>query len=419
MKRIVVKYEPGASKVALMEDDLLTEFYMEKPDERERAGNIYKGKVVNVLPGMQAAFVDIGLQRNAFLYIDDLLPVHLEKKPAVKPSISDLVKVGQELLVQVKKEPVGNKGARITTHFTIPGRYVVLLPDADYVAVSRKIEGEAERKRLTEIGERIRRPGDGVIIRTIAEGEGDESLASDMAMLNDIWDGIVKRYAECKAPSLLYRDLGMISKLIRDLFTDPEDELIIENGHSDKELRMLLSGIVPESKGRIIVHEEGTSVFRKYGITDQLDKLLQRKVWLKSGGYLVIDVTEALTVIDVNTGKYTGEVDLEHTVFETNMEAAAEIARLLRLRDIGGMVIIDFIDMEEEAHRDMVMHTLEQCLKNDRTKAQVVGWTKLGLLELTRKKVRQNLQDLFLVPCPECKGLGRVASASLPDLSSL
>lgn len=386
----------------------MTEFFVEQPEERERAGNIYKGKVVNVLPGMQAAFVDIGLKKNAFLYIDDLLPVHLEKKPKVKPSITDLVKEGQELLVQVKKEPLGTKGARVTTHFTIPGRWVVLLPDADYVAVSRKIESDHERQRLKAVGMQLRKPGDGLIIRTVAEGEASDALEKDLSVLNEIWAGLKRRAKDAVSPALLYRDLGMIHRTIRDLFSDSVEELVIDDGRSAQEIGILLSTMAPELQSRVRVFREGGSVLKHFGIEEQLERAFRRKIWLDNGGYLVVDPTEALTVIDVNTGKYTGTVDLEQTVFETNMEAAEEIARLLRLRDIGGMIIADFIDMSEDHHRKLVTERLEACMKKDRTKVQVVGWTKLGLVEITRKKVRPNLDELLTEVCPACNGTGRV-----------
>lgn len=408
MKRIVVRYETGASSVALLEDGRLAEFFVEQPGEQERAGNIYKGKVVNVLPGMQAAFVDIGLKKNAFLYIDDLLPVHLEKKPKVKPPINELVREGQEILVQMRKEPLGTKGARVTTHFTIPGRWVVLLPDADYVAVSRKIESDQERQRLKHVGNAIRKQGDGLIIRTVAENESRDALEKDVAMLDEIWTGLKRRADDCAAPSLLYHDLGMVPRLIRDLFSESVEELVINDSKSAVEIGALIETMAPELQGRIKVHTGGESVFKHYGIEEQVEQAFRRKIWLENGAYLVVDPTEALTVIDVNTGKYTGTVDLEQTVFETNMEAAEEIARLLRLRDMGGMIIVDFIDMTEEHHRKLVTDKLESCMRKDRTKVQVVGWTRLGLVEITRKKVRQDLNELLTEPCPACQGTGRL-----------
>lgn len=408
MKRIVVHYEQGTSQVALLEDERLAEFYLEQPEEAQRAGNIYKGRVMNVLPGMQAAFVDIGLKKNAFLYIDDLLPVHLEKKPQVKPPVSQLVREGQDIVVQVKKEPLGTKGARVTTHFTIPGRLVVLLPDADYVAISRKIESEAERSRLKEIAEAIRLPEEGLIVRTVAEGESAEALERDLQLLRDNWSRMQRRAAQAAAPSLLYRDLGMVPRLIRDLFADTVEELVVDDEGLAEEVRALLRDMAPGLDGRVKLHSGEVHVFQPYGIAEQLDKAFRRKVWLPNGGYLIVDPTEALTVIDVNTGKYTGTVDLEQTVFETNLEAAVEIARLLRLRDIGGMIVIDFIDMEQEEHRRQVMEMLERCIRQDRTKTLAVGWTKLGLLEMTRKKVRPSLLERFSETCPNCLGVGRI-----------
>lgn len=415
MKQIVVKYEQGSSTVAVLEDGRLTEIYLEQPEEAERAGNIYKGRVANVLPGMQAAFVDIGLKKNAFLYIDDLLPVHLDKKPPVKPPINNLVSEGQELIVQVKKEALGTKGARVTTHFTIPGRWVVYLPDADYVAVSRKIESEQERNRLKEVGQQIRHGEDGLIIRTVAEGEQPESLSKDLDHLRNIWSELQKWAKSGNAPALLYRDLGMFPRLVRDLFSDSVDELVIDDVSLAKEITALVSATAPELSERIRVYEEKLPILQRFAVSEQMDKMLRRKIWLESGGYLIIDLTEALTVIDVNTGKYTGTVDLEQTVFQTNMEAAEEIARILRLRDIGGMIIVDFIDMMDEQHRRQVVEKLEHCVKKDRTKAQIVGWTKLGLLEITRKKVRPNLDELFTESCPQCSGLGRIPSKHMPS----
>lgn len=408
MKRIVVHYEQGMSQVALLEDDRLAEFYLEQPEEAHRAGNIYKGRVMNVLPGMQAAFVDIGLKKNAFLYIDDLLPVHLEKKPSVKPPVNELVREGQEVIVQVKKEPLGTKGARVTTHFTIPGRSVVLLPDADYVAISRKIESETERSRLKEIADSIRLSGEGLIVRTIAAGESAEAMKRDLQLLRENWSRLQKRAETAEAPNILFRDLGMVPRLIRDMFSDTMDELVVDDEGLAEEVRALLREMAPELGDRVKTHKENTHVFEAYGIAEQLDKAFRRKVWLPNGGYLIIDPTEALTVIDVNTGKYTGTVDLEQTVYDTNLEAAVEIARLLRLRDIGGMIIIDFIDMELEGHRRQVLELLEQCVRQDRTKTLVVGWTKLSLLEMTRKKVRPNLLEFFSETCPHCSGVGRI-----------
>ncbi len=407
MKQIVVHCEQGLTKAALLEDGQLTEFYMERPASKQLVGSIYKGTVVNVLPGMQAAFVDIGLEKNAFLFIDDLLPAHLDKQPAIKPSIAELVEEKQTLLVQIVKEPIGTKGARVTTHFSIPGRWLVYMPEADYVAVSRKIESEAEKKRLKQLADELRAPGEGLILRTVAEGESREALEHDLHVLRKRWDNIKKKAETRNAPAEIYRDLDMMPRLVRDIFTDDVDEIIIDERSKGDEIMREVREVSPKLAERVKIYDARAPLFEKYGIEEQLDKAFRPKIWLDSGGHVIIDQTEALTVIDVNTGKFTGSVDLEQTVFETNMEAAEKIARLLRLRDIGGIIIVDFIDMEREEHRHTIVKRLEELLKQDRTKALVIGWTKLGLLEITRKKVKENMDSLFFEPCPYCGGKGK------------
>lgn len=408
MKQIVVHCRDALTQVALLEDQVLTEYYTERPAEKQLVGSVYNGKVVNVLPGMQAAFVDIGLDKNAFLYIDDLLPAHLDKIPAVKPSIAELIEPGQELLVQVIKEPLGSKGARITTHFSLPGRWIVYMPNADYVGVSRKIGSEQERSRLKEIAERLRKPGEGLIIRTVAENESMESLERDLGVMRGDWNAVVRRSETCGAPVLLYREPGVLDRVVRDAFTDRVDELIIDDPIRGELLVSRVREMSEELAGRIRIHKGREHVMVAYRIKEQLDRAMKRKVWLKNGGYLVLDRTEALTVIDVNTGKYTGYDDPETTVFTTNAEAAAEIARLLRLRDIGGIVLVDFIDMTSEAHRAEVAALLEQEFHKDRTKTFAVGWTKLGLMEITRKKARESLDDSLFTACSVCGGTGKV-----------
>ncbi|PYI52254.1 Rne/Rng family ribonuclease [Paenibacillus flagellatus] len=408
MKQIIVHCRDGVTQVALLEDRVLTEFYSERPAEKQLVGGVYKGKVVNVLPGMQAAFVDIGLEKNAFLYIDDLLPAHLDKIPSVKPSISDLVKPGQELLVQVAKEPFGTKGARITTHYSMPGRWIVYMPNADYVGVSRKIESEQERARLKEVAERMRESGEGIIIRTVAEGESLEALERDLNVMRSEWNSIVARFGTAPTPAVLFREPGVLERVVRDAFTDQVDELVIDDPLQGETLVRRVRAMSEELAGRIRIYKGSEPVQVAYRVREQLDKAMKRKVWLKNGGYLVVDRTEALTVIDVNTGKYTGTDDPEATVFTTNAEAADEIARLLRLRDIGGIVLVDFIDMTSDKHRAEVAARLEEAFKRDRTKAFAVGWTKLGLMEITRKKARESLDDSMLAVCTVCGGSGKV-----------
>lgn len=408
MKQIVVHCEEGLTSAALLEEGQLAEYYVERPCDKIRVGDIYMGKVVNILPGMGAAFVDIGYSKNAFLYIDDLLPANLEKQPKVKPSIHQLLQEGQEIMVQISKEPVGTKGARVTIHFSLPGRWIVYMPHADYIGVSRKVESDGERARLKHIAEQLKNPGEGLIIRTVAEGESLEALQGDLNFLRDLWNRISEQSAKVKAPESLYRDLGLIPRLVRDVFTDEVDELIIDNAGERKLITELTQAMTPNIAGRIKVYSEAPPIFHSYGVHEELEKAYQARIWLKNGGYLHIDQTEALTVIDVNTGKYIGSVNLEQTVFETNLEAAEQIARLIRLRDIGGIVIVDFIDMNREEHRQRIIERLELLTKRDRTKSQIVGWTQLGLLEMTRKKVRNNMDALFFKPCPACGGSGKI-----------
>ncbi|MEB3100370.1 Rne/Rng family ribonuclease [Ferviditalea candida] len=412
MKQIVVHGGQGLTKIALLEDRQLVEFYIERPEDKQLVGNIYKGKVVNVLPGMQAAFVDIGSGRNAFLYVDDLLPAHLEKQPKVKPGIAKLVKEGQELMVQVTKEPVASKGAKVTTHFSLAGRWAVYMPEADYVGVSRKIMDEEERNRLKTIGEQLRKSGEGIILRTVAAGESRESLSADLHELRRLWQSIVEGFDGAASPCCLYKEPDMIQRLVRDIFTDQVDELIVDDAEKGREIIELLEKISSESAAKVRIYSEQAPIFQKYGVYEELEKSLKPKIWLKSGGFIYVDQTEALTVIDVNTGKFTGSVDLEQTVLQTNLEAAEQISRLLRLRDIGGIIIVDFIDMNSERHRDMIVERMESFIRLDRTKTLVVGWTKLGLLEITRKKVRSQMESFFFETCSACGGLGKVFKES-------
>ncbi|WP_127588004.1 Rne/Rng family ribonuclease [Paenibacillus koleovorans] len=416
MKQIVVQCRDGETQVAVLEDGLLAEYYNERPVKGQLVGNVYKGKVVNVLPGMQAAFVHIGLEKNAFIYIDDVLPAHLDQVPRVKPPITELLKEGQELIVQIAKESLGTKGARVTTHFSLPGRWIVYMPYADYVGVSRKIDNEAERTRLKDIAERIRRPGEGLIIRTVAEGENADALERDLNMLRSEWTRVLERAERAKVPELLFREPGVLERLVRDSFTEQVDELVIDDRDKAAEVGRLTREMGLKLEGRIRVQrdESGKALHHVIGVHQQLETALQRKVWLKSGGYLIIDRTEALTVIDVNTGKYTGNSSLEDTVFTTNMEAAEQIGRLLRLRDIGGIIIVDFIDMASERSRTAIAEHLSEIMKRDRTKSLVVGWTRLGLLELTRKKVRESLDESRSIPCSHCGGSGRVVAPNAP-----
>ncbi|GGO05795.1 Rne/Rng family ribonuclease [Saccharibacillus kuerlensis] len=409
MKQLVVHNEGEWTQTALLENGKLIEFAAERVRDHGVAGSFYKGRIVNVLPGMQAAFVDIGLKKNAFLYIDDMLPANLEKQPKVKPSIEQLARKGQQILVQITKEPFGGKGARVTTHYSLPGRYIVYMPQADYVGVSKKVEPETERARLKSLGEHLRRPGEGMILRTVAGGKEDERLSEDLAALRRQWEEITEAAKNSEAPKELYRDLDLAQRMVRDIFDPAVDELIVDSLVQQQKIGAYLESIMPNVQLRLHLHTDSTPLFEAYPVEIQLHRDFGRKIWLPGGGYLVWDQTEALTVVDVNTGRFTGADDsLETTVTETNLEAAEEIARLLRLRDVGGIIIVDFIDMKEEHNRTRVLNRLEEQLLKGRTQSHIVGWTKLGLLEMTRKKVRESGAGLFYEACSTCGGTGRI-----------
>ncbi len=415
-KEILVSAEDEETRVAIVEEGVLTEYFLERPLQQRVVGNVYKGRVDNVLPGMEAAFVNIGLERNAFLYVDDVVEQQATDEDDVpehvrNESIKDLLKVGQEIIVQVAKEAIGNKGARVTTNITLPGRFLVLMPTVDYVGVSRRIEEEEERERLRQLAEKIRPRNMGLIVRTVAQGKSERELAGDMRFLLKLWQKILHKGRSASAPGLLHRDLGLVSRVVRDFFTEDVDRLLVDSRHEYERIIDLLDYVSPGLEDRVHYYDRRESpLFDLYGLEAEIEKTLQRKVWLKIGGYLVIDQTEALTVIDVNTGKYVGTTTLENTVYKTNIEAAREIARQLRLRDIGGIIIVDFIDMDRFEHRAEVVRVLEEELKRDRTKAHVLGLTQLGLVEITRKKVRQGLDEVMQKQCPYCHGRGRVLS---------
>ncbi|MEC0241573.1 Rne/Rng family ribonuclease [Paenibacillus dokdonensis] len=408
MKQMIVHCESKQTQMALVEEGKLVEFAIERSHNHSLVGSFYKGRVVNVLPGMQAAFVDIGHKKNAFLYVDDVLHPHLDKQPKEKPSIENLLRVGQEVVVQVMKEPLGSKGPRVTTHYSLPGRWVVYMPNADYVAVSKKVSKEHERSRLKMLGEEIRREGEGIIMRTVSEEENPGAIAGDLDLLREQWLMIQKRADASVAPSLLHQDLSIVQRFIRDVFDPQQDELQIDSAKGAREAEMFLEEIAHGSHLPVKVYQGQEHIFRSFGIQEQMERDFSRKVILESGGSIVWDQTEALTVVDVNTGKYIGGDSLEDTVTRTNLLAAEEIARLIRLRDVGGIIIVDFIDMEQDQHRQDVVDRLEAGMSKDRTKSHVVGWTKLGLLELTRKKVRDDTAMLFTKPCDTCEGTGKI-----------
>ncbi|KUK82806.1 MAG: Ribonucleases G and E [Pelotomaculum thermopropionicum] len=412
IKEIVVNVGEEETRVALLEDKVPVELYIEREISQRLVGNIFKGQVENVLPGMQAAFVDIGLEKNAFLYVEDALPARstdTQEDSVLGTNISSILKQGQEILVQIVKEPIGTKGPRVTTHITLPGRYLVLMPTVDYVGISRRIESENERERLKELASRVKPEGMGVIVRTVAEGVEEEGFRQDVSLLTKLWRKILNRAVRGPVPNLVHRDLELVQRILRDVFTEDVDRLILDSRYVCEKVLDLLDVIDPRLKAKVFL-DEREDIFKDYGIEQEIEKALKRKVWLKCGGYLVVDQAEALTAVDVNTGKYVGTTNLEDTVLKTNLEAARELARQLRLRNIGGIVIVDFIDMLQESHRQEVLQLLEEEIKKDKTKTNILGITQLGLVEMTRKKVRPSLAEVIQKTCPYCDGRGKVLS---------
>ncbi|OQB25199.1 MAG: Ribonuclease G [Firmicutes bacterium ADurb.Bin182] len=416
-KEILVDINPYQTRVALLEDGVLAEIYIERRGRERTVGNIYNGKVQNVLPGMQAAFVDIGLERNAFLYAGDIqvnksdfnFGSDNEEVAIGSSNIRDIVKAGQDIMVQVLKEPVGTKGARVTTHITLPGRTLVLMPTVNYVGVSRRIEDENERERLRNILERIKPENMGVIVRTAAAGKNEAEFESDLAFLLRLWKRIQQKSGLVSSPRLIHAEESLIFRTIRDIFTPDISKLTINDREFYERVQVVANIISPGLTDRVILNES-YDLFDQYDLEPKIEKALARKVWLKNGGYIVIDHTEALTSIDVNTGKYVGGDNLQETITETNCEAAKEIARQIRLRDMSGIIIIDFIDMDKMSDKEKLLETLNAELKKDRTKSNVLGITSLGLVEMTRKKIRQPIDSILQIPCPYCNGDSRVLS---------
>ncbi|MGH2427064.1 MAG: Rne/Rng family ribonuclease [bacterium] len=411
-KEIIANIEPFETRVAILEDGQLVNLFVERGEPL--AGNIYKGRVANVLPGMDAAFIDIGLERNAFLHVGDVRAQRLAGEEVDdsfgRGAIAQRLRVGQEILVQVTKEPMGTKGARVTTYVALPAYYLVLMPTVNYVGVSRRIERDQERRRLRQLADKLRPKGMGVIVRTAAEGASEKDLADDIQFLLQVWSRVEERSKNSRAPALVYQDLRLIRRVVRDLFTDDVSRFLIDSPEEFQRVQDLVASFAPKLKSRISLHRASEPVFEALGVERELEKALRRKVWLRSGGYIVIDRTEALTVIDVNTGKYVGKTDLATTIFRTNLEAVGEIVRQITLRDIGGIILVDFIDMENESHRQRVMQAVNEAVRKDRSKIHIIDLTGLGLVEITRKRVYQDLEEIMRIPCPYCEGRGRVLS---------
>ena len=424
-KKIIINADAYETRIAILEDGDLAELLVERADQRRHVGDIYKARVNAVLPGMQSAFVDMGLPKTGFLHASDLAENLSEledlsdveengdrgrRRRAPVPKIEDHLKKGQEVLVQITKESIGTKGPRVTQQVSLPGRFCVLMPGVDHIGVSRRIEDRGERQRIKAIIHDLKPKGVGLIARTAGEGKGDPDFAADVKHLTRLWQKIDRKASSVRAPALVHRELEMTAGLIRDLFTDDIEEVVIDDKESYTEIQNYLKAVSPELRDRVKLYKEREPIFDFYAIEPQIEKTFERKVWLKKGGYICIDHAEALVAIDVNTGRFTGKKNQEETIFRTNMEAAKEVARQLRLRDIGGIIVVDFIDMESEGNKRSVLDELRAELSRDRARTKAFAVSDLGLIEMTRQRERSSLLHYYTEDCPHCGGLGKVPS---------
>ncbi|MGL5106879.1 MAG: ribonuclease G [Plesiomonas shigelloides] len=410
---LLINVTPSETRIAMVEGGVLQEVHIEREAKRGIVGNIYKGKVSRVLPGMQAAFVDIGLEKAAFLHASDIVPhtecvADTEQQQFRVRDIAELVRQGQDIMVQVVKDPLGTKGARLTTDITLPSRYLVFMPGASHVGVSQRIESEVERERLKSIVSQQCDELGGFIIRTAAEGVGEAELAQDAAFLKRLWSKVLQRKTRQGSRTTLYGELAIGQRILRDFVGTELARIRVDSRQMFEVLTEFTREYVPELTDKFELYTGRQPIFDLFDIENEIQRVLDRKVELKSGGYLIIDQTEAMTTIDINTGAVVGQRTLEETIFNTNIEATQAIARQLRLRNLGGIIIIDFIDMLSEEHRRRVLHSLEQALGKDRVKTNINGFTQLGLVEMTRKRTRESLEHVLCGECPTCQGRGTV-----------
>ncbi len=470
-KEMIISSTSHETRVAILEEDQVVEIFIEREQSRGVVGNIYKGRVSKVLPGMQSAFVDLGLERDAFLYVSDVISPTEEAleedeglqpvehapgangstdaaedgegqasggaaRPADRPDrrggphggrrerqppttkIEELLKEGQEIVVQVVKEPLGTKGARITSHLSLPGRFLVYMPTVEHIGVSRKIESREERRRLRGIIQRFREqsglPG-GVIIRTAASNRAEEDIVADLTYFHQVWNEVQRRRESERTPAVLFREESLVTKLLRDLLTEQYSAIRLDDEVEYKRVVSLVGRIMPNLVGRVKHYTKEYPIFDEYGVQSEIDKALRSKVWLKSGGYIVINQTEALVAIDVNTGRYVGKKSagrLEDTIVKTNLEACKEIVRQIRLRDLGGIIVLDLIDMEEKKNRQKIAQAVEQELRKDRAPSKAVQVSDFGLIIVTRKRVKSSLERTLTEPCPYCSGSGTIKTTA-------
>jgi ribonuclease G len=444
-RQIIINSTPQEARVASMENARLLEIQIERVRERSMAGSICKGRVARVLPGMQAAFVDIGLEKAAFLPGADFYPLNADEyalsegrddasariepaadaaedvdgagKPVhrrqrVLPPIEERLSKGQDIIVQISKEPMGTKGARITSNISIPGRYLVYLPLSGQIGISRRIASEDERQRLREAVEAVMPESGGIIIRTACEGVSKREIQSDLRLLRKLWTRLSRKGETLPAPAVLHQELDVVLRTIRDLSAADVTRIVVDNRRDYQRILDFIDEVMPRWRPRVELYEHIEPIFERYGIEAQIAKALERKVWLKSGGYIVIDHTEALTAIDVNTGRFVGKTDQHETALRTNLEAARVIVDQLRLRNIGGLIVLDFIDMENADHRKAVLSALTEALKTDKARANIVGLSELGLVEMTRQRTRESLAQRLCEPCPTCAQRGHVKAVA-------
>ncbi len=426
---LIINVNPFESRAALLENGNVVELHIERETETSIIGNIYKGRVLKILPGMEAAFVDIGLERSAFLYVGDVTEQTDElfslwtkdencERDLLAPSgnpgpaipIEELLQEGQEIMVQVAKPPLCGKGARLTSHITLPGRHLVLMPSVNHIGISRRIQDDQERHRLKELLQTLKPPDCGLIARTASEGAEPAKLQSELEFLVQLWKNLLRKRDAAGAPALLHRELDTSLRVVRDLFTKEIDRLIVDDPETYNIIVHFVESFQPRLRHNIELYQGPEPIFDYYGVELELMRALGKKVWLKSGGYIIIEHTEALVTIDVNTGRYVGKHNLEDTILKTNLEAVKEIAYQLRLRNIGGLIVIDFIDMLAEANRERVGNALKEALKRDRAKTTVLKMSELGLIEMTRQRSRESLHQLLTEPCPYCEQRGFVRS---------
>ncbi|WDP91152.1 MAG: Rne/Rng family ribonuclease [Desulfobacter sp.] len=444
LKELVVNSAPHETRVALLENGTIVEVFIERKDETSIAGNIYKGRVQRVLPGMQAAFVDIGFDQAAFIYVDDVLDTaslkickkfeqdpdtedreeeeeleseEIEKgdgswnqRSAPECSIEDLLTEGQEIMVQVAKSSIGTKGPRVTTHISLAGRYMVLMPTVDHIGISKRITDEAERNRLKEMLLSMRKTNFGYIFRTQARDIDEATLKKEIEFLNNTWEDILERSNKLSATALVYKDLNVTFRAVRDLLANEADKLIIDSKQEYNHVQRFLKKLMPDVNLSVELYQDREPIFDAYNIEGDIARSLKKKVWLKSGGYIVIEQTEALVAIDVNTGRYVGKHNFDETILKTNLEAVKEIAYQVRLRNIGGIIIIDFIDMRRESHKEKVMTRLHEAMRRDKSQTNILPLTELGLVQMTRKRTRRNLTRTLCEPCFYCNGNGHLLS---------